>query len=307
LGLLAAAFAKILADEFKAWSPTIVSAVVITASRIMPPTERDRAAEEWAADVADIPGDLSKILYALGLVVASLRRSEFAKGMQERGYNLAFSGRDRAFTVLALLALAPLMLATAIALAIVNWRAARSVLTRLTYSFENGKKIEILRFDADESTRLGRFLCRSSIDQIPAVFNVARGDLDLFQRRAAPRAGDSVEPPSLTGVFDIAGLARLAWSLVHISSTKEIYKGIKIEIVESQDGVGGLQATISSSAGRMLRLTAPIRSRPGKMFITANRFLHVQAAMVSVKQSIDANQIEIVSSSRVEPGAGELD
>ena len=59
---------KIVADDFKAWSPALTRKLLKHAGRKLPPKMRDRCDEEWASYVADVPGDLSKIICALGFV-----------------------------------------------------------------------------------------------------------------------------------------------------------------------------------------------------------------------------------------------
>jgi len=73
LSLLGAAFSKLLADEFKAWVPTLVASIIAIAVRIRQPSQRERPAEEWTSHINEFPGDLSKIVAACGLVWAALK------------------------------------------------------------------------------------------------------------------------------------------------------------------------------------------------------------------------------------------
>lgn len=68
LALLGAAISKILADEFKAWSPWLVARIIAIAAMQMPESERERVREEWFGWVQDIPGDLGKLLTATGFL-----------------------------------------------------------------------------------------------------------------------------------------------------------------------------------------------------------------------------------------------
>lgn len=61
------------ADEFKAWTPRMVRALIRRAARRLPPDLRTRMEEEWSAHAADVPGEVGKILSALGFAVASFR------------------------------------------------------------------------------------------------------------------------------------------------------------------------------------------------------------------------------------------
>jgi hypothetical protein len=70
-GLLGATFSKLLADEFKAWAPSLTSRILAVATRALPPSQRARSAEEWKAHVNDTPGDLGRLLVACGCVFAA--------------------------------------------------------------------------------------------------------------------------------------------------------------------------------------------------------------------------------------------
>jgi hypothetical protein len=61
---------KVLADEFKAWSP-LVARILEVAVRALPPSRRDRYSEEWKAHVIEKPGDLGKFFLSCGCVWAS--------------------------------------------------------------------------------------------------------------------------------------------------------------------------------------------------------------------------------------------
>jgi hypothetical protein len=71
LTLLGASVAKLLADEFKAWAPSIVEKIVSFAVRRAPQHLRERLAEEWRSHVNETPGDLGKLCVALGFIWAS--------------------------------------------------------------------------------------------------------------------------------------------------------------------------------------------------------------------------------------------
>lgn len=69
--LLVAILARLLADDVKAWVPRLTRHAIQRAVRKLPYDQRDRLAEEWTAGVADTPGDLSKLIFACGLMCAS--------------------------------------------------------------------------------------------------------------------------------------------------------------------------------------------------------------------------------------------
>ena len=71
LTLLVACGSRLLADEFKAWVPSVVDRIISFAVSRAPKHLRERLAEEWRGHVNDAPGDLSKLFVALGFIWAS--------------------------------------------------------------------------------------------------------------------------------------------------------------------------------------------------------------------------------------------
>jgi hypothetical protein len=64
---------KLFADEFKAWSPRLVSALVRSAVSRLPRQEQERYQEEWLSHLEEVPGEVSKLVSALSFQIASLR------------------------------------------------------------------------------------------------------------------------------------------------------------------------------------------------------------------------------------------
>ena len=75
--------------------------------------------------------------------------------------------------------------------------------------------------DDPRITRVGRFLRRFSIDELPQLFNVLRGDMSLvgprpplpsevdqYARRRAPAAAGA---PGMTGLWQVSGRSDLSW------------------------------------------------------------------------------------------------
>lgn len=103
---------------------------------------------------------------------------------------------DQIIAVLAILALSPLLIATAIA---VKLSSPGPVLFRQPRHGWNGEVIHILKFRSmrvhndgevkqatrrdDRVTRVGRFIRRTSIDELPQLFNVLRGEMSLVGPR----------------------------------------------------------------------------------------------------------------------------
>jgi hypothetical protein len=68
LGIIIAVISRQLADEFKEWTPWIVSRLIRRAVASLPEDYQARNSEEWCSHVNDIPGYLGKIIFALGLL-----------------------------------------------------------------------------------------------------------------------------------------------------------------------------------------------------------------------------------------------
>lgn len=58
---------NLLAAELGAWAPKLAQAIVVRAANRIPSPERERLLEEWQALLADIPGDISKLVQAISL------------------------------------------------------------------------------------------------------------------------------------------------------------------------------------------------------------------------------------------------
>lgn len=196
IGLLGAAFSKILAEEFKAWAPTIASYLVRLAVCRLPKDERDRYREEWSAHIQDTPGDIGKIASACGLIVAAIRIANplFIHFACKRAFDLTIAG-------LALVVMLPLLFILAAALHIED---PGPVFVRKTRIGRGGRIIQIYRFrtkriNADLSTlplgtpwdfhytRIGRLLYLGALDELPMLFSVLKGDVSMIgpQVRAA--------------------------------------------------------------------------------------------------------------------------
>jgi hypothetical protein len=97
LTLIGAAFSKFLADQFKAWAPTIVSSILAVAVSALPPAQRDRAAEEWTSHVNDLPGDLSRVVFACGCILAALKINDLPFKIRKRILDIAFASVSHFF------------------------------------------------------------------------------------------------------------------------------------------------------------------------------------------------------------------
>lgn len=92
-----------LADEFKAWTPWLVQRLVQFAAGRMPVAQRERYAEEWSSFVDEIPGEVGKILSALGLPWAGFRIRNQARKRQRVAEGSARQGKNTVLVVLLLI------------------------------------------------------------------------------------------------------------------------------------------------------------------------------------------------------------
>jgi len=140
---------------------------------------------------------------------------------------------DLILAALALLACAPFLLAIA---AVVRLDVGRPVLFRQRRPGLNGTPFMLLKFrtmrntrdssgnplaDADRLTRIGRFLRSTSLDELPELWNVLKGDMSLVgPRPLLMRYLDRYTPeqarrhdvrPGMTGLAQVGGRNALTW------------------------------------------------------------------------------------------------
>ena len=259
-GILGSAFAKILADEFKAWRPTVVHRLIGIAASLLSGDDRERYQEEWSAYVEEVPGDLGKLISAGGFVFAAMRMSD--RRLMALGSKRAM---DISLAVIALIFLSPPVLIAALALKIESPRA--SIFFAQRRIGRGGKEFRLLRFrtmrpDAevrlDELLRsnpsaraeweetfklkndpritiVGKILRKSSFDEIPQLVNILRGEMSIVGPRALPpefNAQDDFEQisklrhsmrPGITGLGQIAFLFSQKDRLLRMLEADMIY------------------------------------------------------------------------------------
>jgi hypothetical protein len=79
VAILTAALSKLAAEEIVAWTPAFACRLTKLAVRLLPRNKRDRFAEEWQGHLSEIPGNISKIVAALGFIMAACRITICAK------------------------------------------------------------------------------------------------------------------------------------------------------------------------------------------------------------------------------------
>jgi len=174
---------------------------------------------------------------------------------------------DLVIAVLVLVLTLPIQLATALAIRI---RLGSPVLFRQTRPGLHGEPFELIKFrtmlgsepapgasdDASRMTRLGLWLRATSLDELPTLWNVVRGDLSLvgprplkmhyLGRYSPEQARRHDVRPGVTGLAQISGRNALSWEDkfrldVHYVDHHTFWGDLKI--------LGGTVRTIVKRAG----------------------------------------------------------
>jgi hypothetical protein len=74
--VLAAMLGRVLADDLRAWFPSLTEFLIDLAVRRLRKHLRERYAEEWRAYLTEIPGETSKLFCAAGFLLAGWRVKE---------------------------------------------------------------------------------------------------------------------------------------------------------------------------------------------------------------------------------------
>lgn len=200
LGLLAIllwvarqAVGPLIGQETRGWLVLWCRRLVRRASRSLPEDQGGSFQEDWLAELAELEErPLSALVYAIGLARAARRISaEMGLARPPHGYPSLARLFDLSAAAAYLLLLAPAILAVAIA---VKVDAPGPILARRRRLGLHGRPFEILTFRTHRGiegdglpptrlprpTRVGFLLTRLSLDQIPSLFNVLRGELALI-------------------------------------------------------------------------------------------------------------------------------
>jgi exopolysaccharide biosynthesis polyprenyl glycosylphosphotransferase len=193
-----------------------------------------------APAVADVAGPRISVRPVAGLPLLHVDQPEFAGGRR-----VAKSVLDRIVACGLLVGLLPVLLLAALAIRLTS---AGPVLFRQTRIGRGGQEFRVVKFrtmhrgaehrlaelagsnetdgllfkihDDPRVTPVGRFLRRTSLDELPQLLNVLRGDMSLVGPRPLPVkdadfTGDVrrrlLVRPGITGLWQVTGRSRLSW------------------------------------------------------------------------------------------------
>jgi hypothetical protein len=185
-GILATTLARIFAEEFKAWMPWIAERFVRKAVAGLPEDQRERFGEEWRSHLNEIPGEIGKLVVALGFVFAAWKMSSILKIEHSRGWVRDRLKRtvDVSFSVAVLFLQAPFLLAVAL---LIKLESPGPIFSRRLRIGLNGRQFYYYKFrtltTADgrpRVTTIGRFLRKFSCDEVPSILNVLRGEMSII-------------------------------------------------------------------------------------------------------------------------------
>jgi Fe-S cluster biosynthesis and repair protein YggX len=168
-GMLVAALSRLVSDEFKAWRPWIVERLILIAERRLPAKHRKRLAEEWRSYIAEIPGDVGKVIAACGFIKAS---------NTIRG-RVSFAPLDQLFSLAALAALFPFLIMVFFSLLIEQRRWPLIRVRRRWF----GQRVTVWKFRTHEGiARMSTFarICENlGVDDLPLLFDAFFGRVPL--------------------------------------------------------------------------------------------------------------------------------
>jgi hypothetical protein len=171
LGIFAAALSRQLTDEFKAWTPRIIKYLVNRAVHTLAEKERSRFEEEWLAHVNELPGEVGKIIAALGFLSAA-RRISLRISVTKRILDVVVS-------IILFFVIIPMMLVVA---TLIKVQDGGPVLIKREQKW-NGQTVSVFKFRTEDiagrRTPLGEFLQRADIAETPTLINILRGDISM--------------------------------------------------------------------------------------------------------------------------------
>jgi lipopolysaccharide/colanic/teichoic acid biosynthesis glycosyltransferase len=224
-GVLLSIVLSVIAAELVSLFPALGDWIVRLSARRLPPSVRDRYTEEWKAHLAALPGGLSKLVCALGTIWAVHRaldiladeqaplREPLFQAVTKRVVDLLVAGLVLTLTApLQLVILASLWIEGCGPVLYSSARVGRDgatfscrkfrtmSATRLVVGSSPVAKIPLLSSPDTRVTPIGRLLRRTSLDLLPQLWSVSRGDMSLVGPHPLRPSELILRDPSADGV-----------------------------------------------------------------------------------------------------------
>jgi lipopolysaccharide/colanic/teichoic acid biosynthesis glycosyltransferase len=197
--LLASLLSRLAVDELNSWNPVIVKRLKDIAVQKLPPSQRERFAEEWSSDLLEIPGSISRLIYSLGLLRAArsinLQFAQTELSLMSRTVKRTFD-ITIASTSIVLMMPAVLLICLAVKLSspgpifVKEPRIGRRGHTFLLRRFRTTllekyphSANDVSITPGENATYIGSWLQKLSLDLLPNFFNVLNGDMSLVGPR----------------------------------------------------------------------------------------------------------------------------
>ena len=190
LTLLLAIVGRFMADEVKAWTGWLHKKLRLMAVAKLPLKCRERYDEEWESGLEEIPGEIFKLIYSVGLIGAALGiRSAAAKSATDSRATVIRAKRlfDFAVASFFLSFALPLFLFIAFAIRLTSRGPIFISSVRIGRRDRPFHKIHFRTMTSGKDPRItfvGRYLHIFHFDVLPEFINVLRGDMSLVGPRA---------------------------------------------------------------------------------------------------------------------------
>jgi len=179
-GILRQFLSKGIADELHAWMPWCTRKLLDRAIGRLPENQRERFKEEWHSHLAEVPGEIGKLIVALGFLRAA---PQMSAALDRRNQLWRFV--DVVFSGLGFVAVLPSVL---LIMLMVKLESKGPVFDKIrivtpdrefpAYCFRLAT-----RSNPSRLTRSGSFLLKTEMALLPMFLNFMRGDMTLFKRR----------------------------------------------------------------------------------------------------------------------------
>jgi len=176
--ILVSIIIAILTEETLGWMPHLAKWLVRQNAKHLPSHLTERCEEEWLAHLEQIPGRVSKLLFAIDTYRASYKIShEYL--LPSKSYWVTFFIRlfDLSFAFFVLILSLPTFILILLLLKTENPKSP--LFTRQTRVGQNNKEFELLKFRVDSSW-VGFYLRKYSLNELPQILNILKGDLSLI-------------------------------------------------------------------------------------------------------------------------------